>query len=301
MTLHFTCLNAENVNDSLHFAHKSRFSLLYANDVYNGSDRYLTQYIQLSYSRPYKITGFKLPVQYEYSLQQNVYTPSDIFGDTIQQNDRPYASVLFAKAQRNVFYVERHIFARTHISLGMIGRHAFGQDMQREIHYAVNSRQALGWQYQVKDAPYMQAGLTIERGLVVLKHFELMLNGKTNIGTVFNDISIGHATRFNSGNPYFFHLTNANKRAFRFYAEIKNDLKFVAFNGTLQGAVAGRNNPYVLHSDQIKRFVFSSQASICFAYKRLGIELSETFISKEFKTGLRHSWGHLMLSYVIGK
>jgi lipid A 3-O-deacylase len=292
-------LAAGNINDSLPFAQKSRFSLLYANDVYNGTDRYLTQYIQLAYSGPFSIRKFKLPVQYEYSLQQNVYTPSDIFSDTIQENDRPYAALLFAKVQKNFYYVERNMFAKAHASLGMTGRHAFGEDMQREIHYAVNSRQALGWRHQLKDAPYIQAGLLIEKGLLVLRHFEFILNGKANTGTVFNDLSMGHATRFNIGNPYFFKQANADKRAFRFYAQIKNDLKFTAFNGTLQGALTSRKNPYVLQRDQIKRFVFSSEACISFTYGKLGIEISETFISKEFKTGLRHSWGHMMFSYII--
>jgi lipid A 3-O-deacylase len=285
--------------DSSRLSTCRQFSFLYANDVYHGTDRYLTQYIRFCLSQPFVIKENGLAIQHEYLLQQNVYTPSDIFGDTIQQNDRPYSSFLYVGMNKNIFSPVKKVLLRGQVGLGIIGRHGFGEDMQREIHYAVDSRQALGWKYQVRDAPYIQLGLGTEKSLVSLKHLDIILQGQVQAGTVFNFIGLGQTTRLQFHHPYFEYLNTAKCKSFRCYLELKNEIKLVGYNGTLQGAIGSKNNPYTLNQSQITPLVYLTQLGFCIAYNRFGITISESFLSKEFSSGLKHRWGHVVFGYLF--
>jgi lipid A 3-O-deacylase len=285
--------------DSSRYNRSRQFSFLYANDVYNGSDRYLTQYIRFCLSQPFAKKENGLAVQHEYLLQQNVYTPSDIFGDTIQENDRPYSSFLYAGINKNVFSPAKKSLLRGQIGLGIIGRHGFGEDMQREIHYAVNSRQALGWKYQVRDAAYIQLGLAVEKSLLSVKHFDIILQGQVQAGTVFDFIGLGQTTRLHIHHPYFNCLNTTLRKSFRCYLELKNEIRLVGYNGTLQGAIGSRNNPYTLSQSQLTPIVCLTQPSLCLEYNRFGITVSESFLSKEFSSGLKHRWGHVVFGYLF--
>jgi lipid A 3-O-deacylase len=282
--------------DSLRWGNYPQFKFLYANDVYNGTDRYLTQYIQFSYLGRYKPGKRTSMTQNEYSLQQNVYTPSDIFGDSIQKDDRPYASLLFAGFKKRYFHEQHKASISKGIFLGIIGRHGFGEDMQREIHHAVNSRQALGWKYQLKDAPYVQTKLQGDKGMAQAKHLDWILLGEANIGTVFNDLSLGQTIRLHIKDPYF-PVFNHWGKSIRLKVEMRNQIRLVAHNGTLQGAIGSRNNHYVLAAEQISRIVQHHQFNLSFAVRRFSVEISETFVSKEFQTGLKHAWGHVAFTY----
>jgi len=286
-------------HDTLHINQYREFRFLYANDVYNGTDRYLTQYVQFVLLNPFRLRKNGLVTQDEFLIQQNVYTPSDIFGDTIQKHDRPYCSVLSLELHKNMMDEKRKIQFRTGMALGVIGRHGFGEDMQREVHYAVNSRQALGWKYQIHDAPYINLQAGIDKAILMLRHIDYIAHADLHTGTVFNDLSIGQSIRLHLHHHYFSFFNHSRLRSFRAYAELKNNIKLVAYNGTLQGATGSRNNPYVLTQGEISPIVSLTQISLSCAYQRLSITVSESFLSKEFKSGLKHKWGHITFSYLF--
>lgn len=277
--------------------HQLRF--LYANDVLNGTDRYLTQYIRLSYSRAFRLNTKRLPVQYSCTVQQDAYTPSSIFADTIQKDDRPYSSVLFATISRGAFYRDKNLLWSLQGGLGIIGRHGYGEDMQHAIHAAINNRQAMGWKYQVKDAPYIQLQTGVDKGIIRLANLDIAIQGQARAGTVFNDVCFGQTARIHLNDPYFTYRNQASIRSFRISAEFRNDIRFVAYNGSLQGAIGSRDNPYTIRQQKISGVVISQQITLTAAWKRFSMGIAQTYISPELITGLKHRWMHVEFSYLF--
>ena len=281
--------------DSIPVSAYRQFQFHYSNDLLHNTDRYLTQVALLKYIQPLKESGS----QNEFALQQNVYTPSDIFGDTIQKNDRPYTALLFGSFKRTTCFSSANFLWSGQINAGVIGKSALGEQMQRGVHYAVNNSQPRGWQYQLSDAPFINAKLAADKGLIVRKHIEYIIQVHGNMGTVFNDVSVAHSIRFHIRNSHFNYLNSASIKSFRVSICMKNELKLVAYNGTLQGGIGSRNNTYILTQDQISPFVYYQQIDLYMVMGPVGITLSESYITKEFKTGLTHQWSTLVLSYIF--
>ncbi len=288
-------INAFVNKDSLYLYNLKQINFHYANDLYHGTDRYLTQLAFLNYTTAFN----KKNSQSAYTIQQNVYTPSDIFGDTIQKNDRPYAGLLFATYERKNNAVKRQLIIHKQIDLGVLGKAASGYSTQREIHYAVNSRQPLGWQYQLSNSVYANATLGLDKGLVVKKYVEYIVHGQLQTGTVFNNLAAAQTIRVHFKNSFFSWKNNTKKNAFRVALQMKNELKYVAYNGTLQGGIGSKNNVYVLQQKDLTPTVYYRQIGLHLAFRHFGIAYSESFITKEFKSGVSHKWSSVNFSFLF--
>ncbi len=288
-------LSASSNNDSLYLSKHKTLQFHYANDLYHGTDRYLTQLAYLRYSTAFN----KKNLQSIYTIQQNVYTPSDIFGDTIQKNDRPYSGLLFASYQRKKNIIHALLIVDKQLDLGVLGKAASGYSTQSNIHYAVNSRQPLGWQYQLSNCIYANALLGFDKGIFVKKHFEYIANGQVNAGTVFNNITAAQTIRIHFQNSFFTWKNNIKSNAFRAALQMKNEIKFVAYNGTLQGGIGSKNNDYVIKQNEITPIVYYRQIGLHLAYRHFGITYSESYITKEFKAGFSHKWSSVLFTYIF--
>jgi len=295
LTFYTLFANALSKKDSLPLYNYKQLQFHYSNDLYHSTDRYLTQMAFLKYTTPWQRSGNRR----EYTLQQNVYTPSDIFGDTIQKNDRPYTALLFISIKNIKGFKNRNTLFNHQLSIGILGKHAFGEQTQRNIHYAVNSRQPLGWKYQLSDGLLLNAQIGIDKGLVIRKHFEYILHSQLNIGTVFNNLSAAQTIRIHLNNSYFPFLNTSALKSFRFSLALQNELKYVIYNGTLQGSIGSRHNIYTLTQKEICPLIYYQQICLNIAYRRLGITYSESYITKEFKTGLSHKWSTIEFTYLF--
>lgn len=281
--------------DSTQFKPLRELQFSYANDLYHGTDRYLTQMTFLKYIGKWNENG----VRNEWTIQHHVYTPSDIFGDTIQRNDRPYTALFYGSYKRSSQLKLKHLFFHKQISIGAQGKYAFGGPMQKQIHYWVNSRQPLGWNYQLNNALISNVQLILEKGIVTTNHFEYWLASTLNAGTVFNDISIKQQIRFHINQPYYMKNKSNNKHQFRSSIALINELKYVAYNGTLQGNTLSQDNIYRLKNSDIKRSVYFQNIAFTLGYKNLNISYSESFITKEFTTGFSHKWSSINFCYLF--
>lgn len=276
--------------------YKRSLQFLYANDLYHGTDRYLTQMTFLNYQGKWNRKNQRI----EFTIQHQVYTPSDIFGDTIQRNDRPYTALFYGSIKQSKKLKWPKTLLHQQISIGVQGKAAFGGPMQKQIHYWVNSRQPLGWQYQLADAWMGNLQLALEKGLFTTQNFEYWLSTTLNVGTVFNDISIKQQIRLHLNHPYYYTINHiAKHRNFRSSIVLINELKYVLYNGTLQGNTLSHDNIYRLQNNEIKRNVYFKNLAFTIGYKNLNICYSESFITKEFNTGFSHHWSNICFSYLF--
>jgi hypothetical protein len=85
------------------------------------------------------------------ALGQNIYTPENKTRADLITDDRPYAGItylgfgLHSKNPRQMDTLE--------LDLGIVGRHAYAEDCQQEIHRWIGSVKPQGWENQLRDEP----------------------------------------------------------------------------------------------------------------------------------------------------
>ena len=91
--------------------------------------------------------GFKEDVIDDFSLSigQDLYTPENIELEEVDSTYRPYAGLLYLTYSRysNDFYRGRQI--QTNFYFGLIGKYAFGKEVQNGIHNITNNKKVEGW------------------------------------------------------------------------------------------------------------------------------------------------------------
>ncbi|MCP5405549.1 MAG: lipid A deacylase LpxR family protein [Pseudomonadaceae bacterium] len=91
------------------------------------------------------------PMLVQYSIGQNLYTPSDITIATPQPHDRPWAAHLYATM--GITEGTRDEVNDLELSVGWVGPGALGEPTQKLVHGWVNARTPQGWDNQLKDEP----------------------------------------------------------------------------------------------------------------------------------------------------
>lgn len=95
-----------------------------------------------------------------YRFGQQLYTPEDIDRSDLQDDDRPYAGLLFGgvtlfKAAQMQGYRETDTAT---VDIGLVGQGAGGEKSQRWVHKATGSKEAEGWDHQLTNEPFINLG-----------------------------------------------------------------------------------------------------------------------------------------------
>lgn len=142
----------------------------YENDIFANEDRYYTNGIRLSrvgqvrtppswlarVARRFPGIDEADALPYRLSISHNLYTPRDIENPQFPPNDRPYAAwfnVQFATGTTSEKGADR-----VHVGLGVVGPLAFGEEIQKAIHSAIDSPEPVGWDRQIRNEPTLQIG-----------------------------------------------------------------------------------------------------------------------------------------------
>jgi len=150
------------------------FTAYFENDYFGGTDRHYTNGVKFSWlSSDYStwkqrdgaagVVGDRLPLvnlpdtqkNFGFAIGQNMYTPQRKDLAIPDPTDRPYAGWS---------YLEFSFLSKSESRLdtlsfqpGIVGPHAYAEQTQGEVHRLLGSKQARGWDYQLKD----EVGLNI--------------------------------------------------------------------------------------------------------------------------------------------
>lgn len=300
-------------NDSVLLFQKTEnyLRLQYDNDFFSATDRYYTQGIKLDVIHPiikhspftYTLFSLKQASKKYYGLQfhQDCFTPLSIRYDTLNYLERPYAATFFVSHTINSLNELNKTALQTQLDLGVIGPCAKCEDEQKAIHRALLNIQPLGWENQLQTDYIINYRIKFEKGLYSKKNREINAQTLLRAGTLYTDISAGITARMGFFSPYFSNLgmdikQNYRKRNFQFYGILRGNAKAVGYNATLQGGVFNNNDVYNINQNRITRLVFDGMAGIVLTYKKISLEYSKYYITKEFKEGLDHGWGRCLIS-----
>jgi lipid A 3-O-deacylase len=283
---------------------KSYFRFHYDNDFFTKTDNYYSQGITAEYVHPAlkKFLLTKLLIKSKnsdtrYGITFNIfgYTPSTIESDAILYGDRPYeSSMSFKTFLTGSDSIHQHRIASS-FSLGVIGPLAQGKEIQTGIHRWLNNRIPKGWQHQVQNDIIINYKLNYEKKLMKTgKRFLLNGAAEAKLGTLHNRVSGGFNFMIgNFNNPY---QTDKRKKI-EYYLYVQSRVNFIGYDATMQGGLFNRKSPYTISSGDVSRITFQSDAGMIVNFKKLYLSYTQSFLTKEFRTGRYHRWGGISFGF----
>ncbi len=276
----------------------------YENDFFTGTDYYYSQGITIEYANPVlkknpinKLLLFSQHDKSKYGISFNIfgYTPTTIESDEVLLNDRPFQANMLSKSfVLNIDSIKKQRIASS-VSVGIMGPAALGKEIQTVIHKQTGDAIPKGWQHQIKNDIILNYQLNYEKA-IVRAGSNLLVNGiaEAKAGTLHNKLSSG--INFIAGSftdPYSF---SPAKKKLNFYLYGQGLITFVGYDATMQGGLFNRKSVHKILANEFERVVFRADMGIMLNIKKIYLSYSQSYLSKEFKKGLDHSWGGLSLA-----
>lgn len=286
---------------------KGILTVIWENDVFDGSDRGYTNGGRISYvsseeNMPNYIrkAGNFFPLlnkngkkRVDFALGQSMFTPSDTTTKNPAPNDRPYAGWLYAAF--GIISDTGNIFDNAQLTLGVVGSASKAQQAQNYVHNNLTgSPIAQGWSHQLKNE--MGINFDYERkwrgifaaspfgmGFDVIPHAGLALgNVNTHAGTGFT-LRFGYDLPADYGPPRIrpslpgsdFFIPTKKLGGYLFMTtEARAVLRNIFLDGNTFQSSASVDKRY---------FVGSLQFGAAITYNDLRISFTQVAVSSEFK------------------
>jgi hypothetical protein len=276
------------------------FRFHYDNDFFTKSDEYYTQGITLEYVNPAlkkfplsKLLWKPFASKAQYGLAFNLfgYTPTSILSDEILEGDRPFDANISLKT----FLIQKDEVQKQQIStafsIGVMGPAALGYEIQYNIHRWLKNPLPHGWQYQIKNDVILNYQLNYEKQLTTAgNHFVMHSTSEIRLGTLNNKINTGFSFMIGQFDKSYAPMST-NKKKFNFYLYGQSRVNLIGYDATMQGGLFNRKSPYTIAASDITRLTYQADAGIVFNYKKLLLSYTQSYLTKEFRTGNYHRWG----------
>ncbi|MBK6398294.1 MAG: lipid A deacylase LpxR family protein [Bacteroidetes bacterium] len=292
--------NIDNVTSLREIGSDKGIRFYYDNDFFTAQDYYYTQGINLEFQSPglknnplnfLLVKGSSLQRVYGLSIEHNVFTPSSIRHDEILYGDHPFSAFLLFKSYVRSYDSKSGSVVSSSISLGFIGPAAFGKEMQTSIHTWLENLLPLGWDHQIRNDFLLNYQLNYERMIIkVPGKFHFAGVGTVNAGTLRDDVAAG--VQIKSGK--FYETSDKKSTIFLFG---KSTLNCNFYNSTLSGGIFNKKSEYVLSSEEINLFKVQHTLGINIKIRKVVLEYFQSYVSKEFISGLSHRFGGISIGY----
>jgi lipid A 3-O-deacylase len=294
--------NAQLIDNSSTFRNINRssyFRFHYDNDFFTKSDEYYTQGITFDYVHPsikkFFLTKllwkpFTTAAQYGISFNLFGYTPTSIESDSILYGDRPFdANISFKTFLVQADEVHKQQIS-TAFSIGIMGKAALGYDIQYNIHKWLDNPLPHGWEHEIKNDIILNYQVNYEKHLLGAgNNFLLNTTAEARIGTLNNKLSGGFNFMAGRFNKRFMPVIKKAKAEYYFYGQSRVNL--IGYDASMQGGLFNRKSPYTIAAADINRVTFQADAGIIVNFKKLYLSYTQSFLTKEFRTGKYHRWG----------
>lgn len=289
-------------------------SFITDNDLYVSvnKDRYYTSGIFLSYRHLKEPINKKLEKKIiEWQLVQEMFTPYKATVQNINQHDRPFAANLYASFGTKKVFKNNTIFSNS-IHLGVIGKSAYGKELQDFIHDIYGFEKAVGWEHQIKNALNINFNADYTRFLIKnnANTFDVSWINSGKIGTVYTNFSSGIYARFSLIplqsilNSIAFN-TNLNDNNTGFNREIesffflKPTLRYSLYDATIQGSFLTSENEV---TKEVVPLVFNISLGFKFTANRFNFGYTinyNTSKSKDLKYTSGNKFGTIIINYLL--
>lgn len=291
-----------------------RFRLEFENDIFSNTDRYYTNGVQLGYTAPglinLPVNRLMLPlarnsiVHASLSLHHAMYTPFTTKNPPLLDGDRPYASTLFLRYSQTSECAEQGLVLTSAIEAGVIGDAALGRYFQKSVHATVPTNdEPLGWETQIQNDVVLSYYANISKLLMQRRKAEVFATASAKAGTLHTYAALGMdaiAGEFTSGlTPVPNSYPELSQNPVKWQYGIRGGLEFriIGYDASLQGGLTNKHNIYTLNPEEIERLVAALHLGIFARYRKIGINISQYYLSREIREGRQHLWGQVGLDY----
>jgi hypothetical protein len=226
-----------------------------------------------------------------YSFGQSMYTPKNIFSSQLVQDQRPYAGWLYGSA--GIISDTGNVLDKFVITLGVVGNSSLAEEVQEEVHNAMDILVPRGWSNQLEDEP----GIVISYEKALREYYDFGFGGMGfditpkagfSLGNVFTYASAGATLRIGRDLPSDYGVPKIRPRmpGGDYFAPRKNwgmyvfadvETRAVARNIFLDG-----NTWKDSHSVDKKTFVHDIQLGTAITIQKVRIAYTHIFRSKEY-------------------
>ncbi|SFG65988.1 lipid A deacylase LpxR family protein [Pedobacter insulae] len=293
-------------------SYKNEIGAMAENDVYIAylQDRYYTNGFFAYYRHALEQENLKPRLEkkiVDLEIGQKIYNPYSAHAPDVKLHDRPFAGYLYGSAAMGWFYKSEAIL-KASAQIGIIGPHAFGEEMQTAFHKLIGTYTVQGWEYQVKDELALNLNFSYQQPVYHTVNQKLDFSGTSSVllGNTFSGANIGLLIRFGNMNP-FYESSYANSRIKNkqgdnrktdreFFFFTKPQVNFVAYDATIQGGLFNADKGPVTFG--IKHWVYSQELGINFASKRWNSKFIVTLKTQEIDGSAKaYHYGSAILAY----
>ena len=235
-----------------------------------------------------------------FRLGHKIYTNSDIGLEDVEidtERDRPYSAWLYA----SIFFEAETLndaYILHEASIGCVGPCAQGENFQREWHEFFGFKQPRGWDLQIRNQIALQYFFEFKPARYeVFPHVSLHPRFKASIGTVFNDFSFGgeFIVGDESNREKLQNKTKNNTWHWQLF--LHNDIKVVAYNGTLEGSLFNSSSP---HTVEPSRVILENGVGVRLDYNQFSFQYRFVGRSTELEAQDWKFWDHKYGSFEFG-
>ena len=239
------------------------------------------------------------------------FTPEDKTITAAQQDDRPYASLVYFSSSRENYDSIREVSLQSTLTVGVIGLSLVG-NLQKAIHSTLGVEEAKGWDNQISDGGELTARYSLSRQSLLSKSasgFEVKSTVQGSVGYI-TEASLSLSARagkirtpwvsFNPELGSYGEKANPNTRvkASESYAWTGVAIKYRAYNAFLEGQF--KDSVVTYSDDEINRGIVEAWLGYTLGFDDgYSISYSIRGHSSELNRGKADRnvvWGGLLLS-----
>jgi len=234
----------------------------------------------------------------------NPYKQNKHFKETM---DRPFTGLLYVKTEATYITPAENVFRWSALA-GLIGKAAFGKEVQQWHHHNFGLPAPQGWETQLKTEPGMNVQAAYYQHLLPVKEKRIVdagVKADLTVGTLYTGMSSGLVFKLgafekaaNSAhwNARLHHSQPVYQRNFEFYFYFEPSITYQLFNATVQGGLFTRKKDE--YTTAIEPIFYSHSFGAVYAKDRWTTQLAFTYKTREATTmRANENYGSIGISY----
>jgi len=240
----FIPLNAQTVNSK---DYREQFEFLHDNDFFLFTDRYYSSGLFLTYRKQLTKGLFKEnSEQLDFTISQEVYTPSQTQSTNSALFDRPYVG--FSGLRTSWSTAKKNELFRADILVGIAGLNSGAGGLQRAFHDAIGILDSPLWIDELADSFHVNLYFSYVKEWVISPNpFGVRFALIPNLALGSRDIYIAPETVFYFGKRNEVANSIAHTRigteTKELYFALRSGFRGVFYNGLIEGNLFGDNSP----------------------------------------------------------
>src|SRR5690554_930391 len=228
--------------------------------------------------------------------------------DSLEAVDRPISAHLYLSASLHHYFVGEDYLSYS-LTVGSIGKRAFGEQLQANLHDLLNMYHAAGWEFQLNNAWTVDLGVQHNKMIGRTEHQVLDFSWQSSAKLGNHHINLKTGPLFRLGrlsafdqSAHFGGRIQARGTPTRneWYLFYRPEVSAVFYDGTMQGGMWLKDKGPITAKPY--PFRISNNFGAIISNDRLTFQMQYYFNTKESaQSRFRHQYGSISLAYRFGQ